>query len=67
MEYTKARYTGNASDTQVRWGGNDDPRDLLEVGKVYDIKRVDVHTWHTKIYLVDFPGMKFNSVHFNLS
>lgn len=66
-DFTKAEYTGNASDTQVRWGSNDDPRGLLEPGKVYEVKRVDVHTWHTKVFLTDFPGKKFNSVHFKLS
>lgn len=66
-DYTKAEYTGEATQEQINWGGNDDPRGLLESGKTYDIELVDIHTWHTKIYLKDFPGKKFNSVHFKLS
>lgn len=64
---TKAKYMGRATDEQVRWGSNDDPRGLLEPGKIYTIADVEVHSYHTKIYLVDFPGLKFNSVHFELS
>lgn len=54
----------DASDGQVRWGGNDDPRGLLEVGKAYAVAKREQHSWHTKLYLVDFPDKKFNSVCF---
>ena len=60
----KLRYVG-ADDDQVRWGGNDDPRGILEIGEVYEVIDVDVHTYHTKIYLKNFPNLAFNSVHFN--
>ena len=53
----------DASDEQVNWGSNDDPRLLLEKDKIYEIEEVEVHSWHTKIYLVGIKG-KFNSVHF---
>ncbi len=53
-----------ASDAQVNWGGNDDPRPLLRVGSRYIVKDYDVHNWHTKIQLVEFPGLWFNSVSF---
>ena len=58
-----ARYIG-AIDAQVRWGGNDDPRTILEEGVVYAVKSVEVHSCHTKIELEAFPGKKFNSVCF---
>lgn len=58
-------YNGKASDAQVNWGGNDDPRNFLEVGVPYEVARWEVHTWHTKVHLVDFPGKYFNSVHFH--
>ena len=41
---------------------NDEP-DMLEVGKAYEIEKVEPHTWHTKLKLVDIDG-KFNSVCF---
>ncbi len=59
----KIRYIG-ASDEQVKWGGNDDPRGLLKAGWVYELYRSEVHSYHTKYYLAEFPGLKFNSVSF---
>lgn len=59
----KARYIG-ATDEQVNWGSNDDPRQCLTEGAIYTVDAVEVHTWHTKIYLREKLGMKFNSVSF---
>lgn len=59
------RYRGDVSDEQVAWGSNDDPRGLLKPGAVYEVEKVESHSWHTKIYLVGYPGKKFNSVHFD--
>ena len=59
----KAIYNG-ASDEQVKWGANDDPRGVLTEGKEYEVLRTDVHTWHTKYILADYPALKFNSVCF---
>lgn len=56
-------YTG-ASDDQVRWGGTDDPRFCLAIGQEYTVETEDVHRWHTKITLLEFPGKQFNSVCF---
>ena len=53
-----------ATDAQVNWGGNDDPRKLLEVGKSYTISKIEKHTWHTKLVLKEYPDKKFNSAHF---
>ena len=38
---------------------------LLEVGKEYTVADVEVHSWHTVVYLKEFPGKGFNSVAFN--
>lgn len=57
-------YTGT-SDEQVHWGaGNDDPRKVLIEGDIYQVEKVEVHSWHTKISLRGVQG-KFNSVSFN--
>lgn len=63
---TKVRFIEKACADQINWGSNDDPNDLLEVGKVYDVSDWEVHTWHTKVHLKDFPGKKFNSVNFEV-
>lgn len=58
----KVRYTGSIEE-QVRWGNNDNPTGVLIEGDVYYIERVEIHTWHTKLYLRGVYG-KFNSVCF---
>jgi len=55
----------SASDEQINWGGNDDPRSILNTEDIYEIEKVDVHSWHTKIYLKGING-KFNSVSFKI-
>ena len=51
------------SQEQINWGNNDDPRSYLIVGKHYEIEKVDVHSYHTKIKLYNKMGW-FNSVCF---
>lgn len=37
--------------------------ELLELDAVYDIRDIDIHSYHTRIYLVGFDGW-FNSANF---
>lgn len=53
-----------ASDDQVKWGSNDDPRDFLILNETYTIDHTEIHGYHTKVILKEFPNEKFNSVHF---
>ena len=39
--------------------------DLLEDGEVYEVDRIEEHTYHTRIYLVGFDDIPFNSVWFD--
>lgn len=66
LKGTSVRYRGGATIEQVNWGGNDDPRGVLVDGGIYKVLRVEPHTQHTKVYLEEFPSLKFNSVHFEL-
>ena len=61
---TKVTYIANPSNEQIRWGSHDDPTNLLEIGKRYTIDRTEIHSWHTKVFLQEFPDIKFNSVSF---
>ena len=36
----------------------------LVIGKEYTVEYTDVDSWHTDVYLQEFPGVKFNSVFF---
>ena len=56
-------YRGGATQEQINWGSNDDPRDFLVEGQPYEIIKVDVKSWHTKLTLHQISGT-FNSVHF---
>ena len=53
-----------ATKEQTNWGGNDDGNKYLVVGEIYEVSNVDIRSWHTKIELVGFEGLKFNSVCF---
>lgn len=41
----------HASDFQVNWGSCDDPRGVLVPGKKYVLEHLDVHSYHTKVFL----------------
>ena len=60
----KVSYTG-CSKEQISWGSNDDPSTVLTMGDIYTIRKVEVHKWHTKIELREFPGKMFNSTCFD--
>ena len=42
-------------------------RKYLKPGKAYTIDKMIVHNWSTEMYLKEFPGISFNSVHFEFS
>lgn len=56
----------HSSEAQTNWGANDPTEGCLEVGKAYEVSEIEVHSFHTKIHLKDFPGKKFNSVVFTI-
>ena len=51
----KVRFIGE-SDSQVKWGGNDDPRNCLKEGEIYTVDHTEIHSWHTKVYLQEVGG-----------
>lgn len=53
-----------ATEAQINWGSNDDPNEVLEVGEKYEVLKKEVHSWHTKLILTDFPDKKFNAISF---
>lgn len=52
------------NDEINRMGGCDQVKDYLILGGFYTVDYTEVHTWHTKVHLVEFPGKVFNSVCF---
>ena len=60
---TKIRFI-RCDKHQQQWGNHDDPNDYLTPGKIYTINKTDVRSSHTKVFLEEFPNLKFNSVCF---
>lgn len=56
----KVKYVG-CIDAQAKWGQSEDPRGVLIDGNIYDVDKVEVHTWHT---LYHIAGHKYNSTCF---
>ena len=46
------------------WGGADHASSYLNVGQIYHVSHIEMHSWHTRVYLVEFPNHWFNSVAF---
>lgn len=61
-ENDKVVYIGSSQE-QIDWGSNDDPRNILVEGNVYEIENVDIYSQHTKLTLKEISG-RFNSVCF---
>lgn len=60
-----ATYLADPDDIQVKWGTCADPRGLLTVGEEYEVERIEIHSWHTKIFLKGIDsGRGFNDVSF---
>ena len=61
----RVRYIPSKDDDSIAlWGsGNKHPAGVLSPKLVYDVERVDIHTWHTKVWLRGVGG-PFNSAHF---
>jgi len=60
---TMVKYLGTTDD-QVRWASHDDPRGFLNIGQLYVVDHIDIHSWHSEVYLVGFEDKDFNSVCF---
>jgi hypothetical protein len=48
----------------ITWGASESNAKLLKLGKTYTVERIEEHSWHTKVFLKEFPGFEFNSVWF---
>ena len=59
----KVKFKGDVTIEQIKWGNHTDPEGILEKDKIYTIKDIDIHSWHTRIYLGGISGY-FNSVWF---
>lgn len=62
----------NSKERTIKCISNDDSNcwgfsgtgHMLTVGDYYTLTKLDVHGWHTRVRLSEFPGVWFNSVLF---
>lgn len=60
-------YIRHPDDFQINWGANQDPQEHGSIpGNMYDLNRIDVRSYHTKVYLTDFPNVPFPGSAFNM-
>jgi hypothetical protein len=50
------------SDYENHWGNCEQIKNNLVVGEVYEVEKVEEHSWHTKVWLKGYKN-PFNSVH----
>ena len=64
------QYTGKpfvfvgATDAQVTYAGNSDPRNFFTEGEIVFCVYEEIHAWKTEITLLGYPNNTFNSVCF---
>lgn len=62
----------NSSERQIvcknnndnTWSFDDKASQYLEVGKIYTVIDVEVHSWHTRLTLKEIANRQFHSSHF---
>jgi hypothetical protein len=52
-----SRYTNS-------WGNCHQVVDYVPIGTICTIEKIEVHSWHTKVWFKEFPNKWFNSIHF---
>jgi hypothetical protein len=52
----------DADEARANWGANKSPVGLLDPESVYEVTKVEVHSWHTKLWVNSIGP--FNSTHF---
>lgn len=54
--------------TEPEWGWPHHKEEALAhltKGKVYTVSEIEIRSYHTKVYLKEYPGKEFNSVQFD--
>ena len=59
---TKVKFIGGEL---YRWAVDIENADVLVAGKIYTIDHTEIHSFHTKIYLIEHPKVQFDSSWFD--
>jgi len=49
----------------ISWGTDANNVKHLTLGAIYTVERTEVHSWHTKLFLQEVPGIPFSTVWFD--
>lgn len=49
----------------MSFGVSVDNAKLLTLGESYTVDHTEIHSWHTIVFLKEFPGTEFSSVWFS--
>ena len=61
---TKPRKIKCISNDKDVFGEGGENHHLLEIGKEYTLEDIEIHSWHTIVYIKELPNIEFNSVAF---
>jgi hypothetical protein len=59
----KIKFVGVGCKEQINWGGNINPDRILVIGKEYTVKKEEIRSWHTKLFIEEVEG-QFNPLWF---
>ncbi|MDD4066394.1 MAG: hypothetical protein PHH22_00230 [Clostridia bacterium] len=62
---SRMRHVVCINNEDIYWSFNDNASKYLKVGWIYHVSEVEVHDWHTRIRLLEFSGLQFQSTHFS--
>ena len=49
----------------LTWGVDANNAKRLILGEIYTVEKTEIHSWHTKLYLQEVPGIPFSTVWFD--
>ncbi len=59
------RHVACVNNQDQNWSLGDNASKKLIVGEIYHVSAVEVHDWHTRVCLIEFGNMQFNSTSFS--
>lgn len=65
--YAEKEHKVTVTEKTINFGYDHDKKkanQYLKVGEIYIVDYTDVLPWSTDVYLQEFPGVRFNVVHF---
>ncbi|MDD4066393.1 MAG: hypothetical protein PHH22_00225 [Clostridia bacterium] len=62
---TRMRHVVCVNNQDINWSLNGNASQHLKVGEIYHALGIEVHGFHTRVSLLEFPKLQFNSINFS--